>query len=78
MIDVGLILDWLKRRRLRKKQEVALQTLIELNALTVTIHGRIALNSVIQDDDNGLPIEVRRMYYILLANAPVKDYAVLN
>lgn len=52
--------------------------MLQLNSLTVTIHGRLMLSKVIHDSDNGLPDEIRRMYAVLLHEAPVREWAIRN
>lgn len=78
MFDFGPFLDWLKYRKVRKNRKIIQQSLVDLNALTVTVHGRIMLQKVCQDPDNGLPNEIRRMYWVLLKEAPLKEWAIWN
>lgn len=78
MYDLGSILSWLKYRKVVKNRKIAEEALLTLNALTVTIHGRQMLSKVCMDEDNGLPIEIRRMYWVLLQSAPIEEYAQRN
>lgn len=68
----------MERRKIQKRREIVNEALHELNALTVTIHGRIMLVKVCEDPDNGLDPEIRRMYWILLKEAPVQEWARWN
>lgn len=78
MLDLGVILSWLKYRKLTKKRQTIETALVQLNALTVTIHGRLMLSKVCADLDNGLPVEIRRMYWVLLQSAPIEEYSHRN
>lgn len=77
-MDLGMILDWLRRRRTLKRRRIAGRILKEIHTLTVTIHGRSMLTQVIDDLENGLDPEIRRMYWILLENAPIEQWANWN
>lgn len=78
MIDFGDFLNWLKHRKVKKNRKLCQKMLMDLNSMTVTIHGRLMLTKVCQDPDNGLPDSIRRMYWILMTEAPIQEYAVLN
>lgn len=85
MIDLGAILVWLRYKKLAKEykiieanRKIAESSMLELNALTVTIHGRLMLSKVCKDYENDLPSEIRRMYWILLQEAPIREYAEQN
>lgn len=78
MIDLSAILSWLRYRKILRNRKIVESSLIELNSLTVTIHGRLMLSKVCLDEDNDLPYEIRRMYWTLLQNAPIQDYAEMN
>jgi hypothetical protein len=75
---VQLIIKAWRYRKLLKNRRIIQQSLIDLNALTVTVHGRTMLTQVIHDPDNGLPDEIRYMYQTLLKQAPVKVWASRN
>lgn len=77
-IDLGATLRWLKYRKIQKNRKVTEKALLQLNALTVTIHGRQMLTAVCKDEGNGLPNEIRRMYWILLTEAPIKEWSQWN
>jgi hypothetical protein len=73
--------DFIKWKSLRKTQKERLraqQTLLELNSLTVTVHGRTMLIKVCEDPDNGLPDEIRQMYLTLVKHAPIRYFAQWN
>ena len=78
MIDFGDFLRWLNYRKLKKNRKVIEKSMVDLNSLTVTIHGRLMLTKVCQDPDNGLPREIRRMYWILLQEAPIQEWSMWN
>lgn len=78
MFDLGDILKWLKYRKIVKNRKITEEAMMTLNALTVTIHGRLMLSEVCRDEENGLPIEIRRMYWVLLKEAPIQEYAQRN
>lgn len=78
MIDFSYFLNWFKHKKLNKSRIKAQKMLLTLNALTVTIHGRLMLTKVCNDPDNGLPDEIRRMYWILLKDAPIRQYSQWN
>lgn len=78
MIDFGLFLNWLRYRKIKKNRIIVEKSMLDLNNLTVTIHGRLMLSKVYQDPDNGLPNEIRRMYWVLLKEAPIKQWAQWN
>lgn len=78
MIDLGAILVWLRYRKIIKNRKIAESVLLELNALTVTIHGRLMLSKVCLDEENDLPPEIRRMYWILLQEAPIEQHSIFN
>lgn len=78
VLDLGAILSWLKYRKLTKNRKTIETALLQLNSLTVTVHGRVMLSKVCLDEDNELPIEIRRMYWTLLQAAPIKEYANRN
>ncbi len=77
-VDPSKLVRWLKYRKVQKNRLISQNSLMELNSLTVTIHGRLMLTQVIHDPDNGLPDEIRRMYYVLLTEAPIKEWAMWN
>lgn len=68
----------LTQRRINKRRKIVGEALLELNALTVTLHGRLALMKVINDPDNGLDFVLRRMYSVVLLNAPLREWAQWN
>lgn len=70
--------NWFKYRKVLKNRRIIQKSLVDLNAMTVTIHGRIMLSQVVKDPDNGLPNEIRRMYLVLLHEAPIKEWAMRN
>lgn len=78
MPDLGDILAWLRYRKIARNRKTAERVLLELNSLTVTIHGRQMLSAVCKDEENGLPDEIKRMYWILLQQAPIQQYAQMN
>lgn len=78
MLDLGAILSWLNYRKAAKNQKIAEAAMLKLNSMTVTIHGRLLLSQICLDENNGLPIEVKRMYWTLLQTAPIKEYAQRN
>lgn len=78
MTDLGDILEWLRYRKVKKNRKITEDALMHLNNLTVTYHGRIMLAAVCMDPDNELPTEIRRMYWVLLQSAPVKEFAQWN
>jgi hypothetical protein len=78
MIDFSYFLNWFKYRKVKKNRKIVQGMLLELNSLTVTIHGRVMLTKVCQDPDNGLPYEIRRMYWVLLKEAPIREYSQWN
>lgn len=41
-------------------------------------HGRLMLMKVCQDETNGLDPEIRRMYWVILKEAPVAEWAMWN
>lgn len=78
MIDFSYLLSWLRYRKLTKSRQRCEKMMLDINSLTVTIHGRLMLSKVYQDPDNGLPSEIRRMYWILLKEAPIREWAQWN
>ena len=76
--DLVDILAWLKYRRAQKNRRIAEKALLEINSLTVTIHGRQMLSAMCLDNENGIRPEIRRMYWALLKTAPVSEYAEWN
>lgn len=76
--NFGSIINWLERRKIRKRREVVAKALRDLNSLSVTFHGRLMLMEVCQDETNGLDPEIRRMYWVILKEAPVDQWAVWN
>lgn len=78
MYNFSDILEWLKIRKLVKNRKITEAVLLTLNSLTVTVHGRQALSQVCLDPENGLPPEIRRMYWVLLQEAPLEEYASYN
>lgn len=78
MVDFDNFLSWLNYQKILKKRKRSEKMLLELNALTVTIHGRYMLTKICQDPDNGLPNEIKRMYWLLLLEAPVQHWAQWN
>lgn len=75
---VAAVLKWVTSRRVLKRRTVVATGLKELNALSVTYHGRIMLAGVINDPDNELEPELRRMYLVILQSAPVEVWAKWN
>jgi hypothetical protein len=78
MPELGAILSWLRYRRVLKNRKITQEALMKLHSLTVTIHGRQMLTEVCHDEENGLPVEIRRMYWILMQEAPIKEWAQWN
>lgn len=78
MLDLGAILSWLRYRKIAKNRKITEAALLQLNSLTVTIHGRLMLSKVCLDEENGLPPEIRRMYWVLLQAAPIREWAAKN
>ncbi len=78
MIDYGAFLNWLKYRKLKKRRKIIESGLMDLHVLSVTYHGRIMLKRVLDDADNGLPEEIRIIYWNQLINAPVDQMAMWN
>lgn len=78
MFTINDIFSWMERRKIRKEQKIYEDNLLFLNLLTVTYHGRMQLMSLITDYDNGIRPEIRRMYWVLLQDAPVREYAETN
>lgn len=77
MIDLEEIISWLRYRRLKKQREADAKAHKRLFEKTVTVHGRIELGHLVKDEE-GLPPEIRRMYYGLLIDAPLKEWSVWN
>lgn len=77
-IDPGAILRWFRYRKVAKNRKTAEAVLLELSALTVTIHGRRMLTQVYSDEESGIPDEIRHIYWALLTMAPVEVYARWN
>lgn len=75
---MGLVLQWMTNRRVKKRRTVVATGLKELNSLSVTYHGRMMLAEVINDPDNELEPELRRMYLVILQSAPVDVWAKWN
>jgi len=78
MYDLGQILTWLRYRRIKRNRKIAEAALLQLMSLTVTIHGRQMLTEVCHDLENGLPDEIRHMYWVLMKYAPIRAYAEMN
>jgi len=78
MLDLGDILAWLRARKMKKSVKIAEGVLKDLHALTVTMHGRILLAEVCEDEDNDLAPELRHIFWVLLSNAPLELCASLN
>jgi hypothetical protein len=78
MIDFSYLLNWLRYRKTKKNRIIVEKSMLNLSYMTVTIHGRLMLSKVYQDPDNGLPNEIRRMYWILLKEAPIREWAQWN
>lgn len=76
MIELSVIQDWLKARKLRKKKRQEWKIHKELFAKTVTIHGRLELSNIVQDES--YPAEMRRMYYTILKDAPIQEWSIWN
>lgn len=74
----GHVLRWLERRKINRNRKIIADGLKELHNMTVTIHGRYMLSQVINDPDNGLEPEIRRMYLVLLQTAPIAEVAMWN
>lgn len=75
---VAVVLKWVSNRRVLKRRTVVATGLKELNALSVTYHGRMMLAEVINDPDNELEPALRRMYLVILQSAPVEVWAKWN
>lgn len=71
-------LTWLNRRRIARNKEITQVSLLQLHSLSVTIHGRLMLKDVCMDLDNGLPLEIRRIYWNILQSAPISEWAEWN
>lgn len=71
------VLSWLKYRKAKKQRDADYAAHQRLFEKTVTIHGRLELGAKIRDED-GLPAEIRRMYYGLVKDAPVKEWSMWN
>ncbi len=78
MWDLGAILKWLRYRKIVKNRKITEAALLQLNSLSVTFHGRLMLNEVCRDPYNGLPPEIRRLYWIVLQSAPIYEFAQWN
>lgn len=77
MLDLGNILSWLKFRNDRKRRREDLAAHRRLFEKTITVHGRLELGILVRDEE-GLPAEIRRMYYGILTDAPLKEWSVWN
>lgn len=77
-MNLPSVVRLLKRRRDRRHRRIVTSAMQELYVLTVTIHGRSFLNKVCQDYDNDLDPTLRYMYWILLVNAPIEEWASRN
>lgn len=77
MTDFYYILSWLKYRRRKKQEKIDFDCHRRLFEKTVTIHGRLELSALVRDEE-GLPSEIRRMYYCILKDAPVAEWSVWN
>lgn len=77
MNDLGAVLDWLKYRRRRKEERLAAKAHEELFYKTVTIHGRQELAEMMRNEEE-IPSYVRRMYWVLLDSAPIREWSIWN
>ena len=75
---VSYIKDRLRYRRLMKHREKVVSVLKELHSLSVTIHGRMSLAELANDDDSDLDPEIRRLFYVLVQTAPVQEWSNRN
>ena len=72
------MLRWLRKRRSQKQKELVQQVIRELHTLTVTVHGRLILKDLYTDRENGIDPEIKRMYYVLVMNAPLEEWSEWN
>lgn len=68
----------IRYRKLMKHRKKVIGVLRELHSLSVTIHGRMALADLANDDDSGLDLEIRRLFYMLVQTAPIGEWANRN
>lgn len=74
----SLVLNWVRQKRHKKQQKIVYQVIRELHNLTVTVHGRLLLKNLYSDPDNGIEPEIKRMYYVLVINAPLSEWSQWN
>ena len=68
----------LRYRKLMKHRKKVVGVLKELHSLSVTIHGRMAMADLANDDDSDLEPEVRRLFYVLVQTAPIEEWSNRN
>lgn len=68
----------LRYRRLMKHRKKVIGVLKELHSLSVTIHGRMSLAELANDDDSDLEPEIRRLFFVLVQTAPVQEWSNRN
>lgn len=78
MTNLSDMIGWLEQRKNVRNRKITEAALLKINSLTVTIHGRLQLSEICLDEENDLPYEIRRMYWVLLREAPIEEYAILN
>jgi len=77
-MNLNDMLKWLKNRKIVRNRKIVEAALLNLNSLTVTIHGRLALSEICLDENDDTPYDVKRMYWLLLQEAPIREFAELN
>ncbi len=78
MINLGTVIEWLRYRKTVRNRKITQESLLQLNSLTVTLHGRLMLSQMCLDENSDLPYEIKRMYWALLQSAPIQEYAQWN
>lgn len=68
----------LRYRKLMKHRKKVIGVLKELHSLSVTIHGRMSLADLANDEDSELDPEIRRLFYVLVQTAPIEEWANRN
>lgn len=67
----------LKERKTLKQKKVMIGVLKDLHSLSVTIHGRMALVDII-NDENDIDPEIKRLFYVLVQTAPIEEWSHRN
>lgn len=67
-----------QKRKALKRKRVIVDVLKELHSLSVTIHGRMALADIFNDDESDLAPEIQRLFYVLVQTAPIEEWANRN